>query len=480
MVTDTERYQRILDRDVRYNGRFLTGVLTTGIYCLPSCPARKPKLANVRFFADEAAARAAGLRPCLRCRPDLYYRGQDSDEAIYEGLQARLLADCSEVADPGALARLAGVSRTKLGTLCREHGHTSPAALLRHARQLATLRHLQASDAAVADIAYAVGYGSEATFHRQFLAEQGMTPGSYRSMLGGSSFTLRLPQAYRSAEVLAYLGRDPDGPAERRTGNHLCKAMLVQGQAIRLSLALAPGQAHCEVASEQRLMPATMAAAHQAALRCLGLWRPQEETLSDPQALQLQASQPGLVFPLSASVWEALVWAIVGQQVNLTFAGQLRRQVILLAGADAGCGMQAHPSPAAVAALDPALLCERKFSRSKASYLVDTARHLVEQGIDIEQLPYQSAPAALRRLTALRGIGPWTAQYTLLRGAGFADCVPVGDAGLVAALQRQFALPQRPDAAQTQALMACYAPHRSLATARLWASLKPMASENAA
>jgi 3-methyladenine DNA glycosylase/8-oxoguanine DNA glycosylase len=72
----------------------------------------------------------------------------------------------------------------------------------------------------------------------------------------------------------------------------------------------------------------------------------------------------------------------------------------------------------------------------------------------------------------MRGIGPWTAQYILLRGGGFADCVPVGDAGLTAALQRLHLLPSRPDAKATQDLMARYAPQRSLATAYLWDSLK--------
>ena len=62
-MTDDFMYQRILAKDRGFDGRFVTGVLTTGIYCLPSCPARKPKLENVRFFRDEDTAAATGLRP---------------------------------------------------------------------------------------------------------------------------------------------------------------------------------------------------------------------------------------------------------------------------------------------------------------------------------------------------------------------------------------------------------------------------------
>ena len=79
--SDEHLYERILAKDASFNGRVLTGVLTTGIYCLPSCPARKPLAINVRFFPDEPAAQAAGLRPCKRCRPDAFYRGEDADLA---------------------------------------------------------------------------------------------------------------------------------------------------------------------------------------------------------------------------------------------------------------------------------------------------------------------------------------------------------------------------------------------------------------
>src|SRR5687767_15315234 len=70
-------YARLLESDATCNGRFFTGVLTTGIYCLPACKARKPKPENVRFFPTCEAARAAGLRPCKKCHPDEFARGAD-------------------------------------------------------------------------------------------------------------------------------------------------------------------------------------------------------------------------------------------------------------------------------------------------------------------------------------------------------------------------------------------------------------------
>ncbi len=85
MLDDAECWTAAMARDRTYDGRFVSGVLSTGIYCRPSCPARHPKRENVRFFTDGAAARAAGLRPCLpqasrlrwlnwRVRPDTHLR----------------------------------------------------------------------------------------------------------------------------------------------------------------------------------------------------------------------------------------------------------------------------------------------------------------------------------------------------------------------------------------------------------------------
>ncbi|HEV7518189.1 MAG TPA: Ada metal-binding domain-containing protein, partial [Thermoanaerobaculia bacterium] len=104
-------------RDRAYDGRFLTGVLSTGIYCLPSCPARPPKEENMRFFASEEAARAARLRPCRRCRPDLFYRDEDPDLSLVADLASRMRREPGAFPDAAALAAASGVGATKLNLL---------------------------------------------------------------------------------------------------------------------------------------------------------------------------------------------------------------------------------------------------------------------------------------------------------------------------------------------------------------------------
>src|SRR4029078_4441650 len=129
-------WERAEARAGRFDGKFLIGVLTTGIYCLPSCSARQPKPENVRLFKTEAEAAEAGLRACKRCRPDLFYRGEPADIALCEALAARVRAQPGEHADTAMLARACGVSQTKLGDLLRAHAHITPASRLKreHAR----------------------------------------------------------------------------------------------------------------------------------------------------------------------------------------------------------------------------------------------------------------------------------------------------------------------------------------------------------
>src|SRR6185312_14276860 len=121
-------------RSGKFDGKFLIGVRTTGIYCLPSCPTHPPKAQNAPLFRTEAECLAAGLRACKRCRPDLYYRGEDEDTALFEGLAARTAAAPADFADASALARGAGVSATKLAALFRDHAHLAPAQWLRRMR----------------------------------------------------------------------------------------------------------------------------------------------------------------------------------------------------------------------------------------------------------------------------------------------------------------------------------------------------------
>jgi AraC family transcriptional regulator of adaptative response / DNA-3-methyladenine glycosylase II len=112
--------ERRLADDPEDNGKFIVGVRTTGIYCLPSChPPRRAKAENIDFYATPEEARAAGLRACKLCRPDDFYLGQHTEESLIEGLVAGLMLDPGAYRNVSTLAAAAGVSQTKLNEQAR-------------------------------------------------------------------------------------------------------------------------------------------------------------------------------------------------------------------------------------------------------------------------------------------------------------------------------------------------------------------------
>lgn len=461
-------WNRVEARKGRFDGQFILGVMSTGIYCLPSCAARPPKPENVRLFTTETEAKAAGLRACKRCRPDLYYRGEDENISLFNGLVARVESSPEEFADASALARSTGVSLTKLGDLFRDHAHLAPVSWLRRMRVKRAAGELLSGRDKIAQIGFGAGFESESVFHRQFLALMRMTPGAYRALDGAQVFLLHLPSGYRASEILAYHARDPQAVSERSEGNCIWKALHTPDGPAVLEIAIEPGQAWVRVHADKKLGRSSMAALHGAALKMLSLTH--DVATFESRHPDFVKTRRGLRMPLLPTGFDALCWGIIGQQINVTFASSLRREVVALAGEKIG-DMRAHPTPERVANIDMGALTSRRYSRSKASYLLDAAAAVASGKLAIENLGDGSAIAAEPALIAQRGIGTWTARYVLMRG-GFGDAAPVGDSALATALQRLHNLPERPDGEQTARLMSAFAPYRSLATMHLWTSLK--------
>lgn len=404
--------------------------------------------------------------------------GLHRDAELFADLLAQLRADPGRFATAGDLAKAGGISLAKLTKLLRNEAHLTPLDLLQRERISFAGRRLLASKDRVADIARATGFESEGIFQQQFLAATGLAPEAYRDLRRGHRFHLHLPAGFRADEALAYHGRDKDGPAERMIGDHrLIKAVSLDGVAAVLDLSFTASGLDCRVSAEQRLSPAAMAEAHHIVRRMIGLASDaggfEKRGRRDTAIRRLTTLQPGLRIPLTPGIFDALAWAIIGQQINLAFATSLRRSLIEIAGATVpgASGMRLHPDAATIAALDPADLTSQRFSRAKAAYLIDAAKLVAGGALDLEALADGSARQAEARLLAIRGLGPWTSNYVMLRGFGFADAVPVGDSALATALQRFFQRDNRPDARETAQLMAAFAPHRSLATCHFWASL---------
>ena len=258
-------------------------------------------------------------------------------------------------------------------------------------------------------------------------------------------------------------------------GHTVTRALRLDGRPALLSVELVNGKARARVEARRTLLPHEIGRAHTQLLRLLGLTLDptpfERRTRTDPDVRRLVQSRRGLRIPQTPDAFEGLVWAIVGQQVNLAFAFTCRNRLIDLAGARAGGGLTAHPTPAEVARLEYTDLTKLQYSQRKAEYLIDASRAIASGDLNLEGLHNASATTADETLMAIRGLGRWSVNYILMRSLGFADCVPVGDSGLVRALQEFNGLDARPGPDETLALMERFAPHRSLATFHLWKTL---------
>lgn len=288
---------------------------------------------------------------------------------------------------------------------------------------------------------------------------------------------LALPPGYRIRDVLAFHSRDAEGVAEQVSDNGLRKGVLLGGVPVLLDVVFSAESARCRIVADGKLTTELEATAREALLNILGLRIDPEAFAAfagdDPVFGPILARQPGLRIVQSATVFEALTWAIIGQQINLTFAIALRRTLIQQAGRAHSSGLWCYPEAADVARLALDDLTTRKFSRAKAETVLRVAQ-LVHEGalsMDRERDPREVSA----ELLAVKGIGPWTVNYALLRGYGYPDCSLHGDVAVRSAFHKLMGGEARPDIAQAERLLERYSPHRTMAAAYLWASLSEQA-----
>ena len=182
MISNDAAWAAVKRRDRVFDGSFVTGVLSTGIYCRPSCAARHPARENVRFFADGAAARAAGLRACKRCLPDDVARDEAAVLAAID--EIRRAEDAPSLS---MLAALTSYSPAHFQRVFKRAIGLSPAAYAR------ALREERARDAlgqgeSVTDAIYAAGYGSASRFYEDTKGKMGMSASDWRN--GGEGRTI--------------------------------------------------------------------------------------------------------------------------------------------------------------------------------------------------------------------------------------------------------------------------------------------------
>ena len=186
-LTDDDRYDAMLRRDAALRDAFVVGVLTTGIYCRPGCPARAPKRENVRFFASTEEARASGLRACLRCKPDEARPGSD---AVMRA--CRLIEEAETAPSLDALAEAVGLSSFHFHRLFKDRTGVTPAAYAAQVRDRRAKAALSGG-ASVTEAVYDAGFGAPSRFYDAAHARFGMKPSAWKK--AGEGETIRVTVA---------------------------------------------------------------------------------------------------------------------------------------------------------------------------------------------------------------------------------------------------------------------------------------------
>ncbi|HXC50317.1 MAG TPA: AlkA N-terminal domain-containing protein [Candidatus Limnocylindrales bacterium] len=507
MDLDPERcYQAILSRDRRFDGRFFTGVVTTGIYCRPVCPVTPPKFTNMRFYACAAAAEAAGFRPCKRCRPETApgtpaWAGTSA--VVSRGL--RLIAEGGlDDGDLEAFAARLGIGERQLRRLFAQHLGASASEIAR-ARRVHFARCLvDETDLPIAEIALASGFASIRQFNHALKTTFGKPPTalrgsrSHRRNAESSNGALVVKLPFRPplawSAMLDFLALRAIPGVEHVAGGSYRRTVEIGGTSgiIEVRLGSAGDDANATPASTKNSRDTSNRPHHAAHLlvrvehpHCRGLIDVVERVrrifdLGADSALigaqlgrsaklrPIVESLPGLRVPGAWDGFELAVRAILGQQISVEAATTLAGRIAStfgtpLAASDASL---THVFPKADALVD-ADLSRIGLPRARAEAIRGVARAIASGELRFDAS--LGLDEAVERLCALPGIGPWTANYIAMRALAEPDAFPETDLGL------RHALGSREDPAsigEVRRQSDAWRPWRSYATIYLWHSLK--------
>jgi AraC family transcriptional regulator of adaptative response / DNA-3-methyladenine glycosylase II len=474
-------YRAIATRDGRFDGRFFTGVRTTGVYCRPICPAPTPRRENVSFYPSAAAAQAAGFRPCLRCRPETS-PARGAWHGTSNTVSRALMLIEGGALDEGAVDTLAarlGLGERQLRRLFQQHLGASPLAVAQTRRVLLARQLIDETDLAMTEVALAAGFGSLRRFNDTFHRLYGRPPSALRRRRGtaaiaapGSALTLDLPYRppYDWAAMLGFLAPRAIPGIERIADDCYTRTIELDGAFGTISVAPSRrGTSLVVTVHFPRLtaLPEILARIRRIFDLAADPLAIAAQLAEDPLMAPLMAARPGLRVPGAWDGFELAVRAMLGQQIAVAAATRLAGKLVAAYGTPLGPELaspdlsHAFPRPERLARADLATLGmpaarARALSAMAAASAADP--RLFTTG--------ESLQASIKGLTALPGIGEWTACYIAMRALREPDAFPAADIGLARALADGSGT--RLNAAELAARAEAWRPWRAYAAMYLW------------
>jgi len=453
MHEDFERcYRAVGSRDARFDGWFVTAVLTTGIYCRPSCPVPPPQEQNVRFLPTAAAAQHAGFRACKRCRPDATPGSPEWDtRADLVARAMRLIAD--GVVDRNGVAGLSrrlGYSSRQLERLLTAEVGAGPLALARAQRAQTARTLIETTDLPMAQVAFGAGFSSIRQFNDTVRAVYATSPTELRRHAAtnaagneaegneaagneaAGALDLRLPfrAPFAPEGLFGHLAATAvPGCEEVRAGSYRRTLDLPHGPGI-VALRPHPDHVSCRlVLSDLRDLPTAVA-------RCRRLLDLDADPVAVDDVLRIDAAleplvtkAPGRRVPRTVDEAEFAIRAVLGQQVSTAAARTHAARLVATHGSpvsDPEGGLtHLFPSPDVLAGAD---LSSMAMPASRRRTLVAVVAALADG--DLELGAGADRQRARAQLARVEGIGPWTIETIAMRALGDPDAFPASDMGV--------------------------------------------------
>ncbi len=467
-----------LARDPRFDGRFFVGVRTTGIYCRPICPAVSPKSENVTFFETAAAASEAGFRPCLRCRPEAAPGSPawgGTSTTVRRGL--RLIADGAlDQSGVETLAERLGVSSRHLRRLFDKHVGASPQAIAHTQRLNFAKTLIDQTSLSMADVAVAAGYGSTRRFNDAVQKAWGKSPRALRRLRTTGrrrdELILRIPyyEPYDWETILGFFRHRAIPGVEHVSDAAYRRLVRTDGGAAEIEVRDAGGYLEAAV---RGIEPRHLFPLVQALRDVFDTDAPIADITAvlekDRLLRRVLRKHPGIRVPGAFDRFEHIVRAILGQQVSVraatTLAGRIAERYGEPVPESLGRGGElSHLFPQADR-LARARVESLGITKTRAATIRRVASAVVSGRLDPG--PSVSGKDFFTAFTSLQGIGPWTAEYTLLRAMKDPDAFPASDLGVIKAMSPgEDRLPVR----EIEARAESWRPWRAYAAILLWHS----------
>ena len=442
-MDEAQCYRAMLSRDRRFDGRFFTGVLTTGIYCRPVCPARAPRRENATFFPCAAAAEEAGFRPCLRCRPETAPGTPAWNGSSATVARALRLIEDGALDDGGidALAGRLGVSSRHLRRLFDEHLGASPISVALTRRLHFARRLLRDTTLPMTEVAFSAGFSSLRRFNDAAQKAWRAAPTAVRRREPSPSRgTIELTLGYREPfawnALLGFL-----------RARAIAGIEVIDGDVYRRAIRFGDAAGVVEVRPSSEA-PALVLSVPIDFARDLGNISRRARRLfdldADPAAIagvlarepllsRHVTKKPGLRVPGAWDPFELAIRAILGQQVSVKGASTLAARLVhaIAPAIDTGDARLDRVFPSAERLMN-ARLDRVGLTSARAATIRRFASAVASGELRLE--PGSSLDESVEAMTAIEGIGRWTAHYIAMRALGEPDAFPASDLGIRKAL----------------------------------------------